>query len=127
MDLLAGRHRGLDSVQETDEFLVAVARHATADYRAVKDKIWSQIRFDSCRDTREAYVYVRISCSIAPRADVGNMLWWRGRALSAGRTPLLSTMTLAGRMMVKSVPASSGCSRQLRRHGRRGVGDRGVA
>jgi hypothetical protein len=33
----AGRHRGLDAVQETDEFLVAVAGHALANHRAVED------------------------------------------------------------------------------------------
>ena len=32
----AGRHGGFDPVQETDEFLVAMARHALADDRAVK-------------------------------------------------------------------------------------------
>jgi hypothetical protein len=37
VDQLAGRHRGLDPVQETDEFLVAMARHALADDRAVED------------------------------------------------------------------------------------------
>jgi len=34
---LAGRHGGLDAVEETDEFLVAMARHALADHRAVED------------------------------------------------------------------------------------------
>ena len=34
---LAGRHRGLDPVEKPDEFLVAMARHALADDRAIED------------------------------------------------------------------------------------------
>ena len=37
VDQLAGRHRGLDPVEEADEFLMAMARHALADDRAVED------------------------------------------------------------------------------------------
>jgi hypothetical protein len=37
VDQLAGRHSALDAVQKADEFLVAMARHALADDRAVKD------------------------------------------------------------------------------------------
>ena len=37
MDEFAGRHRGLDTVEETDELLVAMARHALADHGAVED------------------------------------------------------------------------------------------
>jgi hypothetical protein len=37
MDELASRDSGLDPVQETDEFLMAVARHALADDRAVEN------------------------------------------------------------------------------------------
>src|ERR1700686_15958 len=34
VDQFAGRHRDLDSVRKTDEFLVAMARHALPDDRA---------------------------------------------------------------------------------------------
>jgi hypothetical protein len=34
---LASWHRGLDPVQKSDEFLVAMARHALADHRALED------------------------------------------------------------------------------------------
>jgi len=37
VDQLAGGHGGLDPVEETDEFLVAMARHALADHCAVED------------------------------------------------------------------------------------------
>ena len=37
VDHLAGRHRGLDSIQEPDELLVAVALHVAADDGAVED------------------------------------------------------------------------------------------
>src|SRR4029453_3272774 len=37
VDHLAGRHLALDRVQEADELLVAVARHAAADHPAVED------------------------------------------------------------------------------------------
>ncbi len=37
VDQFAGWHRGLDPVQKTDEFLVAVARHTLADDTAVED------------------------------------------------------------------------------------------
>ena len=37
VDQLAGRHRGLDPVEEADEFLMAMARHALADDGAVED------------------------------------------------------------------------------------------
>jgi hypothetical protein len=35
-DHLAGRHRALDRAQEAEELLVAVARHAAPDDRAVE-------------------------------------------------------------------------------------------
>ena len=37
VDQLSGRHRGLDPVQKAEEFLVAMARHALADDRAVEN------------------------------------------------------------------------------------------
>ena len=37
VDVLAGRHRGLDGVEEADELLVAVALHVAADDGAVED------------------------------------------------------------------------------------------
>ena len=37
MDDLAGPDRALDSVEELDELLVGVARHAAADHGAVED------------------------------------------------------------------------------------------
>src|SRR5262249_6155542 len=37
MHELAGRHRRLDAVQEMDEFLVVMPRHALADHRVVED------------------------------------------------------------------------------------------
>ena len=37
VDELAGRHGGLDAVEETDELLVAMARHALTDHGAVED------------------------------------------------------------------------------------------
>ena len=36
VDHLAGRHRGLDGVEEAQELLVAVALHAAAEHRAVE-------------------------------------------------------------------------------------------
>ena len=37
MDQLAGRHGGLDPVEETDELLMAMPRHALTNHRAVED------------------------------------------------------------------------------------------
>jgi hypothetical protein len=37
VDQLAGRHSALDAVRKADEFLLAMARHALANGRAVKD------------------------------------------------------------------------------------------
>ena len=37
MDQFAGRHRGLDPVQKTDEFLMAMTRHALPNDAAVED------------------------------------------------------------------------------------------
>ena len=36
VDHLAGRHLALDSIEEADEFEVAVALHAAADHRPVE-------------------------------------------------------------------------------------------
>ena len=37
VDELAGRDNGLDPIEEADEFLMAVARHALVDDRAIED------------------------------------------------------------------------------------------
>src|SRR5215468_10497667 len=54
----------------------------------------------------------RNNCSTTPRADAGNMLWRRERALSVGRTSSSSTKILVVRAAAPPGPASSVCLRQ---------------
>ena len=37
VDELTGRHRGLDPIEQTDELLVAMSRHALTNHGAIED------------------------------------------------------------------------------------------
>ena len=73
VDQLAGRHRGLDPIEEADELLVPVPRHALADDAAVE-------HVQRCEQGGRAMSdVVMMGCtSPAPVASAA-VSWWRKR------------------------------------------------